>query len=68
LLMAWGTAEMDRLGLFGYLEASAAGKPLYEKFGFKVARQVVFDATKYGASEKDVHAAMLRQPKHASTS
>lgn len=35
-LMSWGFQEAARLGLPIWLEASPAGKPLYEKSGFKV--------------------------------
>ncbi|KAH8648654.1 hypothetical protein BX600DRAFT_475585 [Xylariales sp. PMI_506] len=35
-LIKWGTEWADELGLESYLDASAMGKPLYEKFGYAV--------------------------------
>lgn len=55
MLMKWGTEQSDKLGIVGRLEASAAGAPLYERFGYETVDEVVFDATKYGADEVDVH-------------
>ncbi|KAH8666978.1 acyl-CoA N-acyltransferase [Xylariales sp. PMI_506] len=36
VLIKWGTGWADELGLECYLDASALGKPLYEKFGYTV--------------------------------
>jgi hypothetical protein len=33
------------------MESSEAGKPLYEKFGFKSVRPINFDVTPWGYSE-----------------
>jgi predicted GNAT family N-acyltransferase len=33
-IVEWGCAEADKEGLELYLDASKAGQPLYEKFGF----------------------------------
>lgn len=55
MLIQWGVDEMDRLGLVGYLEASAAGRPLYQRFGFEVERELVWDSKPYGGTEIDTH-------------
>jgi len=62
MLLKWGVAEADRLGVVGYLEASSEGKLLYERFGYKPVRDILFDARKYGGDKEDIHVAMLRQP------
>jgi GNAT superfamily N-acetyltransferase len=55
LLIQWGAHEMDRLGLVGYLEGSAAGRPLYERFGFKGVRELEWDSRPYGGTAIDTH-------------
>ena len=34
--MQWGLEHADRLGLESFIEATDLGKPVYEKFGFRV--------------------------------
>ena len=36
LIMNWGLERADKLGLESFIEATAAGKPCYERFGFEV--------------------------------
>jgi len=55
LLIQWGVSEMDRLGLLGYLEGSMAGRRLYERFGFKGVRELVWDSRPYGGTAIDTH-------------
>ncbi|KAF2673190.1 hypothetical protein BT63DRAFT_410226 [Microthyrium microscopicum] len=55
LLMQWGVEEADRYGLFGYIESSEAGKPLYAKYGFKDLCAVDFDITRWGYSDFQVN-------------
>jgi GNAT superfamily N-acetyltransferase len=43
--------EANRLGLDVYVEASEAGKPLYEKLGFKAIKEVNFSLKDYGAPD-----------------
>ncbi|PLB48681.1 acyl-CoA N-acyltransferase [Aspergillus steynii IBT 23096] len=40
--------EANELGLVTFLEATEDGRPLYEKSGFKVLKECVFDAEKFG--------------------
>ena len=48
MLLKWGNAQADRLGLPVYLEATADGKRLYEKHGFKAVDTIEFDFAKWG--------------------
>jgi len=38
-LMTWACERADREGVEFYLDASAKGRPLYEKFGFVVEKE-----------------------------
>ncbi|PTB65605.1 acyl-CoA N-acyltransferase [Trichoderma citrinoviride] len=62
MLLKWGTAEADRLGLVSYLEASEEGRPLYEKYGFKEVGRIVVDLSKWGGTEPATAYLMLREP------
>lgn len=48
LLMRWGIDVADEKGLEILLNATPAGKPVYERYGFKSVEEFEFDATKYG--------------------
>lgn len=39
-LMAWGLKRTDELGLESYIEATAAGRKLYERCGYRVVARV----------------------------
>ncbi|KAL4978841.1 acyl-CoA N-acyltransferase [Aspergillus desertorum] len=39
-LLAWGIEEAERLGADVYLEATEAGRPVYEKTGFQTIKEV----------------------------
>lgn len=47
-LLSWGLQEGVRLNLPVWLEASAAGKPLYEKSGFKVVDTIEEPFERFG--------------------
>jgi len=62
-LMKFGVDEADRLGFRGYLEASAGGKGLYEKFGYRRVDDLVFDTKPWGGDKIDIHTVMFRDAK-----
>jgi predicted GNAT family N-acyltransferase len=47
MLVEWGIEEADSLNLPCYLEASEFGRPLYERFGFKIVQTNYLDMNKY---------------------
>lgn len=47
-----GVMRADELDLECWLEASAMGKPLYEKFGFQSLLKIAFDTDKANASDE----------------
>jgi GNAT superfamily N-acetyltransferase len=55
MLLEWGIAEADRLGVITYLEGSDNGAPLYRKFGFEPVSDIKFDTRKYGGDKIDTH-------------
>jgi GNAT superfamily N-acetyltransferase len=38
-LLRWGLERADEVGLETYLSASPLGRPLYEKFGFRLVEE-----------------------------
>lgn len=63
MLLKWGADEADRLGLPSYLEASEAGRPLYEKFGYETVDVLHVDFSKWGGPADGSCCLMLRPPK-----
>ena len=63
MLLEWGNAEADRLRIPGYVEASAAGKPLYEKHGYKEIKRLVVDLSAWGGPTDETTTIMYREPK-----
>ena len=64
LLLNWATERADGAGLPIYLESSAMGRPLYEKFGFETLQVIETDLEKYGGRGKDKRWLMLRRPQN----
>lgn len=62
MLLNWGISKADSLGLPAFLEASAMGKPLYERVGFQTRELVTFDLEKYGLEGTETNAVMIREP------
>lgn len=60
MMLKWGAAEADRLGLVSYLEASPVGKKLYEKNGFQELETVRVDFSKWGGPAEFSTALMSR--------
>lgn len=59
-LLNWGLERARREGVRVGTEASPAGKGLYEKFGFEVVREVVWDE---GRGEEGRSPVMLWEPR-----
>ncbi|KAF2085305.1 acyl-CoA N-acyltransferase [Saccharata proteae CBS 121410] len=62
LLLKWILRQADAKGLETFLEASQVARPLYERVGFEVVKELPYDLEKYGGKGVDCFAAMLRQP------
>ncbi|OAA51590.1 Acyl-CoA N-acyltransferase [Metarhizium rileyi] len=62
LLLRWGTAEADRLGLPAYLESSEEGRILYERHGWREFRKLIVDLSKWGGPSDATCTLMLRDP------
>lgn len=65
-LVEWGVRQADALGLVAYLESSPEARPLYERWGFEVVKEVEFDMNQFGRPDLkdtvDVNRLMIRQP------
>jgi GNAT superfamily N-acetyltransferase len=62
LLIQWGLDLASKAGVEAYLEATAAGKPVYQKFGFESVKVVQFDLNKYGVDATAQFDFMIRPP------
>ncbi|KAF2280785.1 acyl-CoA N-acyltransferase [Westerdykella ornata] len=63
MLVRWGIEQADKEGLPTYLEASEAGKPLYERLGFEEVEVKLYDLSKYGAEGIETNTVMIRKPR-----
>jgi WD repeat-containing protein 48 len=62
LMLDWGMDKADEEGLVTYLDATATGRLVYEKRGFKLVKEIEWDRVPWGGEGKDWHGAMVRQP------
>ncbi|KAF4552486.1 Hypothetical protein D9617_10g074680 [Elsinoe fawcettii] len=63
VMMRWGLKKADELDVPIYLEASPAGRRLYEQSGFVSRGYLDWDASKFdGINEPFLNLAMLREP------
>lgn len=60
MLLGWETAEADRLDLPCYLEATEAGRPQYEKHGFRPVGKAVADLSRWSGPAAAEAVLMLR--------
>ena len=67
LLMRWGLEQVDRDGLEAYIDASSDGKLLYEHFGFKPAKEVVYEFSDSDIKVRETHTCMIRMPRPLTT-
>lgn len=58
--LVWGLEQADKLGLPAYLEASSMGRPLYERMGFQVVRDLPLDRERWNIRPEDTITCMLR--------
>lgn len=63
ILLKWGIEKADTLGLPMYLTTSTAGRPIYERNGFELVRDFVWDRRPWGGDGLDWHGAMVRKAK-----
>ncbi|KAI8936196.1 hypothetical protein NX059_006627 [Plenodomus lindquistii] len=63
MLLEWGLEKADDEGLVTYLDCTEMGRPMYERRGWSLVREVVWDREKWGGEGKDWHGCMVRQPK-----
>ncbi|KAF1944449.1 hypothetical protein EJ02DRAFT_371250 [Clathrospora elynae] len=61
LLLDWGMKKADQEGLVSYLDASATGRPIYEKRGFRLVKSIEWDRVPWGGEGKDWHGCMVRK-------
>lgn len=62
MLLDWGLRKADKEELLLYLNASVAGKRLYDKRGFEAVREVKWDLGAWGGEGEEVHVCMVRRP------
>jgi predicted GNAT family N-acyltransferase len=62
MLIKWGIEQADKAQLPTYLEASAEGRALYARFGFKEVEQHTFDMADYGGQGLEISTVMIRSP------
>lgn len=62
VMLDWGVGKADSEGLVLYLDATATGRAVYEKRGFRLVRVLEWDREQWGGEGKDWHACMVRQP------
>ena len=58
MLVKWGVDKAKQDGIPAFIEASAAGKPLYEKCGFRCVGEQSVDVSQFGIAEPIVLARM----------
>lgn len=62
MLMGHVTALADAESRRIYLEATTAGHPLYEKFGFRDVDLITIDLKKWGGDRTEYNWVMMREP------
>lgn len=60
MLLRWGIEYASEKNLDIFLDATEAGKPLYEKYGFEVRKARRMDLRPYGVDETALNWGMLR--------
>lgn len=61
ILLDWGVGKADAEGWRTYLDATPVGLKSYERFGFRVVREVRFDRGAWGGEGEDWWGCMVRE-------
>jgi len=67
LVVKWGAEKADEMGIELYLTSTMMTKPLYEKMGFTLVKEMLFDRVPWGGEGMDWHGCMVRKPNSKST-
>lgn len=62
MLIKWGCDIAQEYGVPAFLEATAAGLPVYQKSGFREASRFEFDLEKYGGVGSRTNVQMIKYP------
>lgn len=65
LLLDWGLKKADSDGLVTYLDGTVMARPIYEKNGFKLVKDLEWDRVPWGGEGRDWLACMVRQPQES---
>jgi len=60
MMLDWGLGEADGRGLEMYLDATGMARPIYERRGFAVVREVEWERGRWGGVGCDRHFCMVR--------
>ena len=63
ILLDWGMRKADEEGWVTYLDSSSLARPIYEKVGFELVREIEFDRKPWGGEGIDWMGSMVRQPR-----
>lgn len=63
-LLQWGFDQGNEHGMDCYVFSTPAGKPLYDRAGFKVMEEIEHDLNQFGVNSPYTSWAMVRHPQH----
>lgn len=61
MLLEWGVGKADEEGWRTYLDASPVGVKSYERVGFRIVKEVVFERGEWGGEGRDWWGVMVRE-------
>lgn len=64
MLIQWGCEIAQKHNTVAYLEATAAGLPVYKKSGFQEVGQFVLDLEQYGGVGSRINVSMMKYPEN----
>ncbi|KAF2856422.1 hypothetical protein T440DRAFT_474779 [Plenodomus tracheiphilus IPT5] len=62
-LLEWGIKKADEEGLVTYLDCTARARSMYERRGWELVRECVWDRGVWGGEGKDWYGCMVRKPR-----